>query len=41
MISDNCASDLEVDAIIEQAENEIFKVREGRYKSDIVPISEK
>lgn len=41
MISDNCASDLEVDTIIEQAENEIFKVREGRYKSDIVPISEK
>jgi replicative DNA helicase len=41
LISDSCASDLEVDTIIEQAENEIFKVREGRYKSDIVPVSEK
>ncbi|MEO0289243.1 MAG: replicative DNA helicase [candidate division WOR-3 bacterium] len=41
LISDSCASDLEVDTIIEQAENEIFKVREGRYRSDIIPVSEK
>ncbi len=41
IIGESCSSDMDVDSIIEKAENEIFSVREGRYKSDIIPVSEK
>jgi len=40
VIVDNCSSEKTVDEIIENAESNIFKVRESRYKADIISISE-
>lgn len=40
MIVEDCNSEKSVDEIIESAESNIFKVRESRYKTDIISVSE-
>ncbi len=40
IIVDNCKSEKTVDEIIESAESNIFQVRESRYKTDVISVSE-